>query len=291
MVEASEWTTLRVIRVPPRYHRKYKFWKLKPFHVGAAVNVGIRRALGTFILPIASDIFLSDACLKQMAQQDLNEDSFYRCDRCDIDPSILNQFTSTHDFQRNEFFKRCEQLIQAHHRLLIQSPEFDIADLHTNGSGDFCLVSRKKMHEIRGFKEGKDAGGLDIDSLVLHGLHGLGCYQTILPDDCRVYKIAHSKSTAHSVHQKWRWWEKYLDAYLTKRCSIKIVNNTRMWLNYPKRQFKHIPGATFDSFETNFIKPARRWYQKKPPFYLNNEHWGLIGENLEEQAVDKGRIN
>jgi glycosyltransferase involved in cell wall biosynthesis len=282
----TEWTTIRVIRVPPRFHQRYKFWHEKPFHVGAAVNVGIRRALGKFILPIASDIFLSDSCLDLISRQELDDNTFYRCDRYDVDSNAINNFKLSKTKQKSEFFKLCEEHIKIHHQKINQSPSFSIADLHTNGCGDFCLISRKKIEMIRGFKEGKDAGGLDIDSLVIHALHGLGCEQRILPQDCKVYKISHNQSTASSVNSKMSSWQKHLESFLNKKTNPKMVVDIRMLLNYPKRTFSYAPNATFDSFEKNFVKPARRWAQKTPPFHSNRANWGLKKENFEEKTID-----
>lgn len=278
----STWTTLRVIRVPSKYHERYKHWKLKPFHVGAAANVGFRRAKGKFILPMASDVFLSDDCLKKIASKELDIHSFYRCDRYDIDSGVLEDFIGN----RNDFFTKCSKNIKAHHSYIHQESSFQIADLHTNASGDFCLVSRDLLCQIRGLKEGKDVGGFDIDSLILHALNGLGSKQTLLPDDCRVYKLFHEKSTARSVEQVYKGWQKNLERIihrLTK--SNKAVNDVRVLFNYPKRRYSYAPGAIFDSFEKNFVRPARQWAKKIPPFHLNGENWGLGEEELEEHKV------
>ncbi len=187
-VETS-WTTLRIIRVPAKHHQRYKHWQLKPFHVGAAINVGVRRAKGQFVLPLASDVFFTDACLKKIASRDLDLNSFYRCDRYDIDANALENFTGN----RDDFFSRCVANIKVHHTYIHQESSFQIADLHTNGSGDFYLLSHQLLSQIRGSKEGDDAGAFDIDSLILHALNGLGAKQVLLPDDCRVYKLFHGK--------------------------------------------------------------------------------------------------
>jgi len=140
------------------------------------------------------------------------------------------------------------------------------------------------MNEIRGFKEGKDAGALDIDSLVVHALDGIGCRQQILSSECKVYKVFHDRSTTRAVRQNdLCLWQKIFET--AGNCimrNYKIVNSLRIFFNYPKRQFVYAPDATFDSFEKNFIQPAHRWKKKIPPYTLNNENWGLVNENLEE---------
>lgn len=280
----TKWTTVRVIRVPPKFHQRYKHWQVKPFHVGAAINVGVQRAKGKFILPIASDVFLTNACLKKIAQQDLDENSFYRCDRYDVDAQALENFTG----DRDNFLRQCANHIKVHHSYIQQESSFQIENLHTNGSGDFYLTSKNLLQQIRGSKEGKDVGAFDIDSLIVHALNGLGAKQILLSNDCRVYKVFHNKSTSRAVEQVWEPWQNFFEKTLCRlRCSSLIINNFRIIFNYPKRRYSYAPQVCFDSFENNFLKYARRWAKKTPPFYLNDESWGLKGEILDEQLINK----
>jgi hypothetical protein len=278
----TEFTTLRVIRVPQKFHQKYKGWQHKPFHVAAAINVGIRRAKGKFILPIASDVFLTDECLKFISSQNLDEEFFYRCDRYDVDSCVLE----TTGKERSNFFNFCEKNVLLHHEKLIQEPSFRIADLHINGCGDFYLVSKKALCAVRGNEEGKTVGSLDADGILIHALHGYGLREKILPDSCRVYKIFHNNSTVRVVQQIWKPWQKKLERILMRmRFSSFGINSFRIYLNYPKRSYSYASKAIFDSYEKNLVKRGRKWAKQKPPFYLNDENWGLGSENLEEVDV------
>lgn len=275
----SPYTSIRIIRVPSSYHQQYKYWQHRPFITGGAINVGIRRARGKFILPIASDVFLTDACFEIISKQTLDENTFYRCDRYDVHGTDL--VYSQDD--RNVFFEICENNIKVHHKKLTQEPSFEVADLHTNACGDFYLTSKKLLETIRGNKEGKDIGGLDIDSLIIHALDGVGAKQKILPNKCKVFKVFHNKTTAVAIRQIWKPWQRKLENYLMRKgYTTRTVNNFRIFFNYPKRTFDYTPGSLFDSFEKNFVKTARKWAKRKPPFYLNNKNWGLKNEKLEE---------
>lgn len=101
----SPYTSIRIIRVPSVYHQQYKDWQSKPFHVGTAINVGIRRAKGKFILPIASDVFLTDACFEIISKQNLDSNAFYRCDRYDVDMTDAMNLVDN----RDSFFEACEK--------------------------------------------------------------------------------------------------------------------------------------------------------------------------------------
>ncbi|MBY0463067.1 MAG: hypothetical protein K2Q34_07795 [Alphaproteobacteria bacterium] len=275
----SPYTSIRIIRVPSSYHQQYKYWQHRPFITGGAVNVGIRRAKGKFILPIASDVFLTDACFEIISKQALDENAFYRCDRYDVNRTDLMCFEES----RNVFFENCEKNVKVHHKKLVQESSFEIADLHTNACGDFYLTSKDLLEKVRGNKEGKDIGGLDIDSLVIHALDGVGAKQEILSNKCKVFKVFHNKTTAVAIRQIWKPWQRKLENYLMRKgCTTRTVNNFRIFFNYPKRTFSYTAGALFDSFEKNFVKPARRWAKKHPPFYLNGKDWGLRNEKLEE---------
>lgn len=284
---STPWTTIRIIRVPPQFHRKYRYWKHKAFHVGAAVNVGIRRAKGRFILPMASDVFFSDACMKTIAEQNLDESSFYRCDRFDVSSELLSEQICMQPFERARFFEQCDENFIRHHKEQLQEPAYGIPPLHTNASGDFCLVARSHYLQARGFKEGKDVGALDIDSLLLHALEGMGLRQCILPSECKVYKFFHQKSTVQALQEKWKPWQKRLELRLLRASkTTECINQYRAFFNYPKRQFSYAPKMMLDSFERNFLKPARRWAQKIPPYYLNGPNWGLSKYQLEEKVVN-----
>lgn len=284
--QSSPFCLVKVIRVPAQYHQKYRHWQFKPFHVGAALNVGIRRAKGEFILPIASDVFLTDDCLRIIAKRELDENKFYRCDRYDVSENVIEKLESSSPINRNSFFKDCDANLIIHHKYLEQSSSYQIADLHSNASGDFYLTAKHWLHQVRGSKEGMDVGALDIDSLTIHALNGLGIKQEILPDSCRVYKFRNAKSTAIAVKQVWRPWQQKLEAMLFKYSNYNVAINFRMKLNYPKRKYCHAPEALFDSFETNFVRSARQWAKKNGPFYLNDEDWGLATEALEEIKIE-----
>jgi hypothetical protein len=117
----------------------------------------------------------------------------------------------------------------------------------------------------------------------MHAFYATGAEEKILPDACKVFKVSHGKITAKAITQTWKPWQRKLENLLMKLgCTTRTVNNLRILFNYPKRTYSYSSDATFDSFEKNFVKTARRWAKKQPPFYLNDENWGLKNEKLEE---------
>ncbi len=94
--------SIRIIRVPPEAHRTLDHAESLPLFQMIGKNVGIRRALGKFVLATNIDILFSDQLMQFMKHQ-LSPDSLYRVDRLDV-PEILPQTDSF-----DEILKFCFQ--------------------------------------------------------------------------------------------------------------------------------------------------------------------------------------
>lgn len=94
--------TVRIIRVPHAIHSKLKHAKQLPLFQMIGKNVGIRRALGEFVLATNIDILFSDDLFLYMKRQ-LTTDHLYRADRLDV-PEMLPQTDSF-----NEILQFCFQ--------------------------------------------------------------------------------------------------------------------------------------------------------------------------------------
>ncbi|MCZ6772900.1 MAG: hypothetical protein O7G83_13120 [Proteobacteria bacterium] len=277
--------SVRIIEVEPSFHQCYRFAVLRPVHTPAAFNVGIRRARGAYVLPRVADVFYSDSLVRFLGQQSLSPDKVYRCDRCDVDPEVLDLPIG----DLPTFLQACDEHVQIrHHRLEVPDNLF-IKDLHTNASGDFLLMAGEKWMEVRGMVETSDTAFLDADSLTLHLAHACGASEVQLPEECCLYKISHGAKTVDRVTVEWlkygRWIEKGLHHMGLGRS--EILNWFRMTLNYPKRRVRGFDGISFDSFERNFLREARRLAAGKVPRCMNGEDWGLGREKLPENLVTR----
>ncbi len=95
------------------------------------------------------------------------------------------------------------------------------------------------------------------------------------------------KLAARAVTQKWIFHMKLLENLLmSMKIPKSFIIKLRILINYPKRVFSYAPKATFDSFEKNFVKQARKWAKKTPPFYSNGQDWGLAKESLIETQLE-----
>ena len=102
LVEALRWPEqgyckVRLIEVSPEIHRRFAHWRELPLYQMISKNVGIRRALGEYILATNIDILFSDELMRFIAERRLEHGKMYRIDRHDVmadvpvDGSVANQ--------------------------------------------------------------------------------------------------------------------------------------------------------------------------------------------------------
>jgi hypothetical protein len=80
----NEFSTVRIIEVPPAVHLKFEHARALPLYQMIAKNVGIRRAQGEFILATNIDILFSDELFEILASRALTTGKMYRADRWDV---------------------------------------------------------------------------------------------------------------------------------------------------------------------------------------------------------------
>lgn len=96
LAQALEWPrqaspcSVRIIEVPQEIHRHFKYSDRLPLFQMIGKNVGIRRALGHFILATNIDILFSDEIVQFIASGQLKTDHMYRVDRYDVPSNILD---------------------------------------------------------------------------------------------------------------------------------------------------------------------------------------------------------
>lgn len=124
--------------VDRRYHNALTLNPRIEYLEYVAKNVGIRRAAGRFILATNTDVLLGRHVIEVLAGGRLEARTVYRAPRIDIklgadqtriDWALLED-------ERNHF-----------RRPTLQPP------LYSGGTGDFVLLDRPSMHELRGFNE------------------------------------------------------------------------------------------------------------------------------------------
>jgi hypothetical protein len=279
----SKYLKIRVIKVSDSIHRRMDEAKI-PFYQMIAKNVGIRRARGKFVLASNIDIFLHDELIKLISKRSLNENRMYRSDRCDLDYNFLGRsnlegtsgihgITRKH-IRNKSILKNDLAMFRTYQNLslpsftsqvspgmwlkervriwkksfcLFGSPGFN---LHTNGCGDFTMLSQKAWVALRGYPEFK-VFSFHIDSILCHQAHEFGFFEFVFPDPLVHYHIDHSDGWTPETNDK-----------LFKRLR-------KMKVPFIENQFDIL------------IQACRK--TKKPVF--NSPRWGLIGDLLPESSV------
>jgi hypothetical protein len=257
----NEYGSARVISVPPDIHLRITHGEKLALFQMIAKNVGIRRARGKFILVTNIDILFSNELMALIAKQNLRGDYMYRVDRCDVDNQIPAEapleeqlrFCSTH-------------LIRAHVRgrtlMGEQLKEYSLAGngslepqvadqgaldrkkLHSNGCGDFTLLSREKWQELRGYPE-LEVFSFHLDTLLCGLAHYAGAVEAVLPPPAVAYHIEHSIGSGWSPEGQKTLFERIDKAGIPCLCLVEV--------------FRWIQAA--DASER--------------PLQFNDEHWGL----------------
>ena len=275
--------TVRFVEVGEDYHKRLKGWKERGLPTVAALSVGIRRARGQFLTPKALDTFYSDELIRRISMRELDDSCVYRVDRCDVRIEGHEWLDASDEAL---FGLMAGSPMQRHVRQQ-QSPQWKIRDLHTNGCGDFTLLSTERWHLMRGYPEDTTVLGLDADSIALHAAAGYGAREVCWPDECAVYKIVQAMTHNQRVFPVWKSWQLSLDRWLLELNQRDLGHRIRMLLDYPKRRVLGIESVLAPSIERNFVARATRFARNDVSSPVNDSNWGLGDVLLPERVVSR----
>ncbi len=283
LAQALNWDVLanndhcqiRIIEVPNDLHRQFKHADQLPLYQMIAKNVGIRRALGTYLLATNIDILFSDELIAHLAKQPLQHNSQYRVDRWDIEPapsfkdSIPNRLASCKknvirrhtkydsiDQRNGDTYSvawhptwrvRLLEWLQNNHLV----PIVTRPPLHLNGCGDFTLLHRDHWQTLRGYAQ-LEMYSMHLDSIFCTAASLLGLKETIFDDPLRIYHIEHGTGSGFKPEA--------VEA-LESRLQRSGIASLAM---------------------ADFQKLALEMRRNNEPTIFNDENWGLANEALKE---------
>ena len=280
------YCTIRVIVVPPSIHQRYKYSDKIPMNAVVAVNSGIRRARGQFILPGVIDLLYSDELMSYIASKSLKSDQRYRVDRCDVDRNVVQYDTL------KEQFAYCKENIIKIRSHSPSGAESDFPKLHTNACGDFQLLSRKYWHLLHGYREA-DIVAAHVDGLLSYASYAAGVKEVILNDPMRIYHIDHDDNFGDRLKRHRPRFEELLSLllpFIPTRIRNKMTYLYRKFVSdKTKAEVYGIP--TLSSSE--YLNLCREIVAGKRSYIFNDDTWGLAQESLEEFIIrtadwDKG---
>lgn len=262
---------IRFIEVPNQIHKRFKHSDKFALFEFIGKNVGIRRAHGKFVISTNPDLLFSNDLIKFLGKKSLQTNSFYRIDRTDVKNSIPYPASVDKQF---EFCKNHITMVHGKYGSFKPDTKKDTKEisnnlsvnkknnkdvvepypeLHTNASGDFMMMERRKWHELRGYPE-LEMLQLHLDSVICHMAYHYGLKEKILNSTMKIYHMEHSggwnPEKANEVYQR-----------LKDR-------------GMPFYDFKK-----YQSLVTQMQNEGR-------PIIFNNKNWGLGTEVLPETSLN-----
>lgn len=279
------YCTIRVIVVPPLIHRRYEYSNKTSMNVNVAINCGIKRSRGDFILPSNVGLLYSDDLVSYIASKGLKKKERYRVDRCDVDRNVVECDTLEKqlDYCKNNIICTNAHIPKRTPRMRLMRN--DLPNLHTNACGDFQLMSRCYWHLFRGYRESGIISSY-TDGLLSYASYAAGIREIVLNNPMRLYHIDHDDKLNDMIKRTKLPFENWLSLPLVptwfNNKIISLYGRFLMLMGYKyKSSVYGIP--TLDSAE--YRKIARDMVAGKHSFVLNDGNWGLGEESLEEFVI------
>ena len=285
--EGLRYCTIRGIVVPPSIHQKYEYSNKIPMIAVAAVNCGIRRARGQFILPGVIDLLYSDELMSYIASRGLKGDERYRIDRYDVDRNVVQNDTLK---KQLTYCQKNIIRINSHSHV---STKNGLPDLHTNACGDFQLMSNHYWYLLRGYREA-DIIAAHVDGLLSYASYAAEVREVVLKDPMRLYHIDHdSKFNDRIERAKLPLEDRLSFPFLPAWLNNKIIALYRMFMVFIGYKIKSSVYGIPTLSITEYRKMCRDIVAGRRSYIFNDENWGLGQESLEEFVIstavwDKG---
>ncbi|HKZ39875.1 MAG TPA: hypothetical protein VJ044_02880, partial [Candidatus Hodarchaeales archaeon] len=280
-----KYCTIRVIEVDPSIHQRYQYHNKIPVHATVAVNCGIRRSRGEFILPGTIDLLYSNELMSFIASKVLKPGERYRVDRCDVVREVLKL-----DALREQLDYCGKNVIQVHS----SQPYFEdgLPGLHTNACGDFQLMSRHFWCLLRGYTEDNIAPA-HPDSLLSYASYAAGVKEVVLCDPIRLYHIDHDGKFNDRLKSHPPFFEAWASSrFIPRPLSEKLIAlYRRIFGDETRVELDGVPTLSFSEYR----KICKGIVAGKRSYIFNDETWGLGEERLEETLIavaesDKGLL-
>lgn len=258
LYEALRWpedfgaVAVRFIEVPPEIHHSIGNSDKFPLFQMIAKNVGIRRALGKFVLATNIDILFSNELMEFLARRQLKENCFYRIDRHDVgvgripenvDIDAQLDFCGRHLIRIHTMYgtKNIAEIGADH---LSYGP--GDRKLHTHACGDFTLMSRRHWHALRAHPE-LPLWSIYVDGVFLHMAQAGGLHQEVLDEPMRIYHIEHEMGY------------EVIAETMKQRPSLDYTRDYRAW--------------------------CQRMIDRGRPVTTNDEGWGYASQDFQEHIL------
>lgn len=281
--EKQRYCTVKIINVPTETHFRFKGSNKVPMIREIAVNCGIKRARGRFILPGAVDLLYSEELVEFLATKSLRTDKIYRIARLDVDNNAVNFRTLKEqlEYSSNHIIKINANSHTKHHWYNRNK----LPDLFTNAAGDFQLMSKGNWHLIRGYSENYIfAYG---DGILCYAAYAAGIEEVVLKHPLCLYHIDHEEKFNERKKDSSLPFENYLRLpFLPDTINgilMSIYGNILMKSGF---KLKSTENGVPTLHPLEYRKMARDMISGKRSYVLNDENWGLGQDELEEHIIN-----
>jgi hypothetical protein len=289
----SDSFAIRFLEVPPEAHGAIRNSDVIPLFQMSAKNVGLRRARGEFILATNPDILFSDGLVSFMASGKLDSAVMYRIDRHDVPAEVPDtvspdqqlDWCNSHVLRIHrkrgsfpppqDFLRRFRKLRPRHIMQLLTKLGVGVFDarrllrrilwgalyfvdplpkIHTNGCGDFTLMSKDRWLALRGYPE-LPIWSMHIDSLLCYMAIASGLHENVLRPPAKIFHMEHRNS-----------W-----VVMTPDDRLRTFSN-KPWLDI---------GLLSELWQN--------MYRSHRPVAFNDAGWGLGSWSLDETIIVSGK--
>lgn len=255
---------VRYITVPPELHATYANAAQIHLFQMIAKNVGIRRAMGGYVLATNVDLLFSDELCLCLKAETLSQDTMYRANRCDVPVEVLGlsgaeerlEFCQSHVLRRVGR-RPAARTMRASWRGLFKHLSGVGRDrnitrslVDTDACGDFTMMHKSAWDSIRGYPE-LAMYSIYLDGLGCHTASAMGFRQVIFPAEACSYHIDHTAGWASMTTE-----EKMLT--MVRKPALDYVT---------------------------YLEAVDKIWRTRTPLQINDANWGLRGMVLDESIV------
>lgn len=277
----SKSVSYRIITVPQSFHEKISdedVRKKLPMYEYIAKNIGIRRAIGEYILSANPDILIDPAIIYFMAKRKMKANFYYRANRADYDLRG----------KEIEPFKDLKRVRQSVFRIFMKGYK------HSIKAGTFSsyqllkkfLINRLKIwYNLQLVKHEDFANKYTIpityDNIALK-IHANCSGDFMLMHNSKWYKLrGHPQNTYLSIHT---------DALMVAMAFFSGLKEKTFFYpvyhqNHERRFVADNSNPHIYAMFRHFEDEGKRMEQLRTPIIYNQEDWGFINENFEEIQI------
>ncbi|MFH1995685.1 MAG: hypothetical protein ABIJ27_01655 [Candidatus Omnitrophota bacterium] len=275
----SSYCSVRVIDVPHALHERFAHSGRYNFHAACAVNCGIRRSRGAFVLPGTCDHLFSAPLIEYIAERKLKDDCIYRIDVSEVDRGVLEKetlldqlaFCSSHVVK---VFNGSEPVMNGW------------PALHRGMPGDFQLMSRSCWFKLHGYRE-EDITSWYVDNFLSSCAYAADIQEIVLEPPMYLYHIRHE---LRIQRQGWRVRTTLLERFVKSRfvhpkLRERIFNIGLYWCFADGRKLVWVSGVPLRNAFFWAHRLERGIIEKKRSFVINDDSWGLSDAELSEKYL------